>query len=79
MSDVQAAPPDAGGHLGSLTRPEEVLMRPSELQRHEASPPLHRMHAPRSGRRGTLAQGLVVGAIAFGLLGAFVFGIWPAV
>lgn len=47
-SDYQAPPPDAGGHLGAATRPEDLRNEP----RDGPSPELHTDPARGDGGRG---------------------------
>jgi hypothetical protein len=57
-----AAPPDAGGHLGVGTRPDEVRQAPGADER---SPPLHR-DATRSGGEGS-GVALIVASLILAL------------
>ena len=67
-TDYQAPPPDAGGHLGVGTRPEDLRDAPRE----GPSPPLHTDPARGRGVEG-FAFGVVVFFAALAVLSVFYF------
>lgn len=73
-TDVQAAPPDDGGHQGSFTRPQDVMTDPSIGDRETPSPPMHHNAVSRPRHSPSWVGVLIV--LACLALGIF-FGIVP--
>jgi len=68
MSDFQAPPPDAGGHLGGPTRPEDL----QDGMKDGPSPPLHVDPARRDGGGGW-ALGVGAMFVVLALLSVYFF------
>lgn len=64
-----AAPPDDGGHLGTFTRPQDMLIRPTENEPHQA-PPLQYVAPPGPDQsKGSILFALIIiGAVILALL-----------
>jgi len=80
MAEIQAAPPDAGGHLGAFARPDEVMTRvgPSQGSGESAGgPPLHRMQRPGKVRRHGAWPLVAVIIVALGFIAVFALGLVP--
>lgn len=71
-----AAPPDAGGHIGSKTTPGDVLQTPEGQQGEGAAPDLQYMDSrPRDSTRAPVGAliGIIVLAVALFLFFAYAF------
>jgi hypothetical protein len=70
---LEAAPPDDGGHQGSYTRPQDLLIEPANTGQRAAGPPLQYTNDFPRERTGAPLSGLVfiVAALVLGVLLAF--------
>ena len=71
--DLQAAPPDDGGHQGSYTQPQDMLIEPESTGQGVGAPMLQYNNSFPRARGGAPMTGLVfiVAAIVIGLILAF--------
>lgn len=73
QTDLEAAPPDDGGHQGSYTRPQDMLIEPEATGQGVGAPMLQYTNAFPHARAGASMTGLVfiMAAIVIGLILAF--------
>lgn len=71
--NLEAAPPDDGGHQGSYTLPQDMMIEPQNTGQRFGAPMLQYTNAFPKERTGASAAGLVViaAALVLGLLLAF--------
>ena len=73
---AEAAPPDAGGHVGSQTTPGDVLQEPENRQEAGPAPDLHYMDSRPSASPGAPVGaliGIIILAVALFLFFAYAF------
>jgi hypothetical protein len=70
---LEAAPPDDGGHQGSYTRPQDMLIEPANTGQRAGGPPLEYTNDfPRERSSAPLTGlGVILAALVLGLLLAF--------
>jgi hypothetical protein len=75
---TEAAPPDDGGHQGSHTKPDDVLVEPDHTRREDGLPPdlQYTNSIPTGSSRAPIGALIGVLVLALALLVFFLYGLY---